>query len=143
NFLAHLQAIGLKDVSLLAICIAQQRDARGTIRIVFDRCDGCRDSLLVALEVDQAQLALVAAAPEPARDIARVAASASARLRLKQRLMRLGRGQVIVDQRRPVAQRLRRRSISLDCHKCSQLSAVSSQLVSSYSQPTPLLKADG
>ena len=78
NFLSDLQAIGLKDVTLLAIRVAQQRDARRTVRIVFDRSDRRRDSLLVALEIDQAQLALVASATKPTRDIARVAASTGA-----------------------------------------------------------------
>ncbi len=40
----------------------------------------------------------------------------------------LGRGDVVIDQRGAVTQRLGRRSVSLNWHKSSQLSALSSQL---------------
>ena len=49
---ADLQTIGRDDVALLAIRIIQQRNARRTVRIVFDRRDYGRNAELVALEID-------------------------------------------------------------------------------------------
>src|SRR5580693_5542039 len=62
HLLPHLQAFGLKDVALLAVGIRQQRYARRTVRIVLNADHGRRNSGLVALEVNDAQLALVPAA---------------------------------------------------------------------------------
>ena len=75
-FCPNLQPVGLNDVALLAVGITQQRDARRTAGIVFDRDHRRRNPVLVALEVDQAQLAFVAAAAEPHGRVARIAASA-------------------------------------------------------------------
>src|SRR5215470_1251185 len=56
---AYLQAAGVQDVPLLAVGIAQQRDACRTVGIVFDRSNGRRDPGFVTLEIYDAQLALV------------------------------------------------------------------------------------
>lgn len=58
---ADLETLGLQDVRLGAICVIEQRDARGTIRVVLDGRDLGRDAILATLEVDLAILALVAA----------------------------------------------------------------------------------
>ena len=55
--------------------------------------------ILLALEVDQAQLLLVPAAVVADGQVARVAASAGALARRQQRLVRLVRRQIVVDQR--------------------------------------------
>jgi hypothetical protein len=55
----------------------------------------------------------------PDRDVTRIAASASALLGLNQRLVRILGRDVIIDDRSAIPQRLRRRSVRLDCHKIS------------------------
>src|SRR5690606_34836066 len=64
---ALLQLLGREDVALLAVEVVQQRNARGAVRVVLDvRDPGVDAVLVVALEVDDAVLALV-----PAADVAR------------------------------------------------------------------------
>src|SRR6202021_709180 len=76
NFLPNLQSVGLHDVALLAVRIAQQCNARGAAWIVLNRDPRRWNAVLVALEVNCAQLALVAASDEAHGRVARVAASA-------------------------------------------------------------------
>ena len=52
----------------------------------------------------------------PAGDVAGIAATAGALLLLNQRLVRMPRRNIVIDDRRAVAQRLRCRSVGLDCH---------------------------
>jgi len=126
NLRSRLQPVGMQDVTLLAVGVREQRDTGRAIGIVLNRNHGRRDPGLVALEVNQAQLALVTAAAEPASHIARIAPSAGPLLRFGQRLVRTIRGQLVVDQRRLEASRLGRRFVCLDRHVCSQLSTTNS-----------------
>ena len=100
DLLSNLQSHGLQDVTLLAICVRQQRDARRTIGIVFNRRYRRGNTILIALEVDDANLALVSSATMPARQIAGIAAAARAQLDLGQRLVRTIGRDLVVDQRR-------------------------------------------
>src|SRR3546814_2172782 len=52
HLVAGLQALGRDDVATLAIDVAQQRNVRGAVGIVFDPLHARRDAFLVALEVD-------------------------------------------------------------------------------------------
>src|ERR1035441_7551229 len=108
--------MGLHNVTLLAIGVAQEGEARRAAGIVFDGLARGRNPVLVALEINRAQLALVAAAPEPHSRVAGVAPSARPYLALNQRLVRLGRRNVVGDERGAIAQRLRCRSVSLYGH---------------------------
>ena len=92
---ADLQAERLQDVALLAVGVGQQRDARRAVRVVLDRRHRCRDVALVALEVDDAVVALVAAAAPPRRQLAVVVAAARLAQRLGQRLVRLARRDLV------------------------------------------------
>jgi hypothetical protein len=47
-----LELFRCQDIAALAIGIAEQGDARGTIRIVLNGLDLCRDLELVTLEID-------------------------------------------------------------------------------------------
>src|SRR5208283_4835233 len=107
NLLPNLQAIGLHDVTLLAIGVAQQSDSRRATRIVFDGHDRRRNAVLVALEVNRAQLALVASAPETHGRVAGIAPPARPYLALNQRLVRRGRSDIVGRNRGAIAQRLR------------------------------------
>ena len=81
--------VGSEDVPLLAVDVVQQRDAGGAVRIVLNRIDLGRHAVLVAAEVDQPVLLLVAAAAMPGRDLALVVAAARLRLAAQQRLLGL------------------------------------------------------
>ncbi len=116
NLGAYLQSYRIHDVALFAIGVVQQGDACRAIGIVLDRGDGRGNPELVALEVDDAQLALVSAAAMPDGQVAGVAAAAGALLGLGQRLVRPVRRQVIVDRGGGEPPRRSYRSVSFDCH---------------------------
>src|SRR5690348_1733679 len=86
---ANLQAVRREDVALLAVGVDQEGDAGGAVRIVFDRGDLGGDPGLVALEVDGAVAALVAAADVAGGDAAVVVAAAGAGALLDERALRL------------------------------------------------------
>ena len=83
---------GREDVALLAVRVVQQGDAGRAVRVVLDRRDLGRHAVLVALEVDHAVAALVAAALVPGRDAPVVVAAALLGQRLQQRLLGRRRG---------------------------------------------------
>src|SRR5690606_23221750 len=86
---ALLQLLGREDVALLAVEVVQQRDARGAVRVVLDvRDPGVDAVLVVALEVDDAVLALVPAADVARGDPALVVATAGLGDGAQQRLLR-------------------------------------------------------
>ena len=62
DFLADLQAGRRDDVALLAVLVEHKGDAGGTVRVVFDGLHNARDTILVALEVDDSVHSLMAAA---------------------------------------------------------------------------------
>src|SRR5271157_1061771 len=93
-----------------------QRDARRTVGIVLDGRHPPRHAILLALEIDQAQLLLVAAAMMADSQVARVAPPSGALADRQERLVRLRRRQVVVDQRGLEAQGRRYRSVCLDSH---------------------------
>jgi hypothetical protein len=115
--LAHLEAGRLQDVALFSVGVGQQRDPRRSVRVVLDRRDLRRDVALVALEIDDAVRALVAAAAPPRRQLAAVVAAARAVQRLGQRFVRLGRRDVFesLDGLEPLSRR--RRIVFSNRHK--------------------------
>ena len=72
---ANLQALRVKDVALLAVNVVQQSDAGRAVGIVLDGCNLGGHAVLVALEVDDAVTALVAAALVTGGDAAVVVAT--------------------------------------------------------------------
>jgi hypothetical protein len=88
HLVAGLQALRRDDVAALAVDVAQQRDVRGAVRIVFDALDAGRDAFLVALEVDDAVVLLVATTDVTGGDAAVVVAAAGLALLLDQRRVR-------------------------------------------------------
>src|ERR687888_452573 len=67
---ADLDPVRSEDVALLAVAVRQQREARRTVRVVLERDDARRHAVLVALEVDDPVVALLAAAAVARRDLA-------------------------------------------------------------------------
>ena len=78
--------LGGQNVALLAVHVVQQGDPGAAVRIVLDRVDHGGNAVLVAAEVDQPQMPLVAAAAMPGGDHALVVSPALALLRPQQAL---------------------------------------------------------
>src|SRR5690606_1150049 len=90
------QAHGGDDVALLAVGVLNEVDVAGAVGVVFDADDGGGDVEAVALEVDDAVAALVAAADVTHGDDALVVAAAGLVQRAEQALFRRGLGDVSV-----------------------------------------------
>jgi hypothetical protein len=97
QLVADGDALGSDDVAALAVGIAQQRDVRGAVGIVFDALDTAGDAFLVALEIDDAVVLLVPATLVANRDPAVVVATTRAGLRFDQCCVRRTLVQVGVD----------------------------------------------
>ena len=72
---AGRHAAGRDDVAALAVRVAQQREMRAAVRVVFEPLDLRGDAVLVAAEIDHAIVLLVSAALVPRRDMAVVVAA--------------------------------------------------------------------
>src|SRR2546423_5368618 len=79
----------MKDVAPLAIAVLDERDARGTVRIVLDLLHRRRQPELVASEIDDAVLALVTTTATTHRDVAVIVTTTALLERLDERLLRL------------------------------------------------------
>jgi hypothetical protein len=90
--LADLQPDGGDDVALLAVEVRDQRDVRRAVRSYSICATFAGDAGLVALEIDDAVMALVTAAAAPHRDAAVVVAAGNSLLRLEQRLLGVAPG---------------------------------------------------
>src|SRR5207302_1634656 len=84
---ADLQAIGREDVSLLAIAIVKQSDARAAIRVVLDRRNRRRNVAFVATKIDLTIALLMTAADEARSHTPDVSPPSRLRLALGQRLL--------------------------------------------------------
>ncbi len=117
QLVADLQAFRSQDVSLLAVCVADKSDVGGAVRIVLDRLDDCRNTVLrVALEVDDSVSASCSAPAEAARDLALVVAARGLPERLGERFFRLLRSDLGEIGTRHVPSRRGIRLISFDSH---------------------------
>src|SRR2546428_790317 len=86
---ADAQAFGRHHVTALAVGVEQQREVCAAVRVVFQPLDLRRDAVLVAAEIDDPQVVLVAAALMPHGDAAVVVAAAAPALLLGERPVRL------------------------------------------------------
>ena len=96
DHLADGKAVGSQDVPLLPVEIVDEGDPRRAVGIVLDGGDAAGNAQLVALEVDDAVVALVAAAAVPHGDAARVVAPGLLADGLEQAALRLGAGDLLV-----------------------------------------------
>src|SRR5688572_24500886 len=94
---ADLRALRRQDVAALAVRVEHERQVRRAVRIVLEPLDLARDAVLVALEIDDAVIALVPAALVPRRDAALIVAAAALAERLEQRLVRIALVQSLLD----------------------------------------------
>src|SRR5262249_9791828 len=85
------------DVAALAIGVQEQREAGAAVRVVLEPLDLRRNAVLVALEVDDPVVVLVAAALVAHRDVAVVVTARSALLALDERSDRPALVQVRID----------------------------------------------
>src|SRR4029079_18226462 len=86
---ADLELVRGEDVALLAVLIEKEREARRAVRVVLDGLHGGGDTVLVPLEVDDAVVALLAAAAVARGDAADRVASGVAQLALGERTLGL------------------------------------------------------
>ena len=82
---ADLEAARGDDVAALAVGVDHQGDVGAAVRVVLDALDLRRNRVLVAHEIDDAIVVLVAATLVPRRDVAVVVAAGVLHLRLEQR----------------------------------------------------------
>src|SRR6476660_2548516 len=92
---ADFQAARGDDVAALAVGVAHQCDVSRAVRVVLDALHLGRDAVLVADEVDNTVVMLVATALVTGRDVAIVVATGLLELRLQQRRERIALVQVI------------------------------------------------
>ena len=95
DLIARRDALRSQDIAPLAVGVQDQRDVRGTVRVVLESLDDRRDTVLVAAEVDQAILLPRAAADVSRRDAPEVVARAGPVLRDRQGRVRLALVQVL------------------------------------------------
>ena len=86
---ADLQPNWLQDIPVFAVGVAQESDERRPIRIVFDGFHPCRNTSLVAAEIDHAIVLLVSAAAMANGKLAVIVAAVDSILAVQKRLERL------------------------------------------------------
>src|SRR5690606_10075346 len=98
KLIASTHAVRGDDVATLAVCVQHQRDVCGTVRIVFNTLSSGRDDIfVVATEIDQTVMLLVATTDMTGGDTTIVVTTASLRLLLKQRSVRSAFMQLLID----------------------------------------------
>ena len=121
--IADLQAVRCEDVALFAICIVQKRNACAAGRIVLDRRDAGGDTVLRALEIDDAIEPLVTAAAMTHGQFALLVAPARLCQANGEGLLRLVRCDLIEGRDRHEASAGRIRLKTLYCHVRTSLSS--------------------
>src|SRR5579859_4276751 len=96
NLLSHLEPDRLEDIAFFTVQIRNQCDARRAVGIVLNGNNLAWDAGLVALEINDPQLALVSAPAMPDGDVTGITTSAGTLPDLRQRLVRPVGGQLIV-----------------------------------------------
>jgi hypothetical protein len=116
---AHRHTARRNDVTALAVGVAQEREMRAAVRIVFEPLDLRRNAILVAAEIDDPVVVLVAATLVPRGDVAEVVATRAALLRLREPVDRTPLVQVVIDDLDDRAATRRRRFDFLEGHLIS------------------------
>src|SRR5262249_26856107 len=93
---AGLEAERRDDVALLSVSVVQQRNARRSIRVVFDPGHGGRNPELLAAEIDLPQHPPSTATPMTNRNAARGVATAAPALGREKPLLRASLGDLFV-----------------------------------------------
>src|SRR5205814_6993158 len=89
DLIADTQVVRRDDVALLAVPVHEERETRGSVRVVLDRGHTCGHAVLVALEVHLPVIALLAAATMARRDATLRVTAGMAELALDQTTLRL------------------------------------------------------
>src|SRR5690606_6743131 len=88
ELVVYLCTLRRNDVTTLTVCVQQQGDMRGAIRIVLQALDAAGNAFLVALEVNDAVVLLGSAALVTRGDATVMVASTRLVLRFRQRRIR-------------------------------------------------------
>ena len=94
--LADLEALGAEDVALLAVGIAHKGDARAAVGVILDGLHHGGDTILRALEVDEAIQFLVTAADIAHGHLTLVVTAAALADTVDKAFLRLGSGDVVI-----------------------------------------------
>ena len=121
--IADLEAVRREDIALLAVCVIQERNACAAVRIIFNRRDAGGNSVLRALEVDDAIEPLVTAAAMTYGQFALLVAPARLCQANGEGLLRLVRCDLIEGRDRHEASAGRIRLKTLYCHVRTSLSS--------------------
>ena len=114
--IAHLDAQRGQDVAPVAVLVLDQGDARRAVGVVLDGLDDAGDVQLVAAEIDDAVLALVAAAVVADGDAPHVVAAAALVQRHQELAVGLVGRQLIEGVAGAAAQARRHRVVCFDAH---------------------------
>src|SRR5262249_32256276 len=117
--IALREALWRQNVGLLTVRIFHQCDECGSVGIVFDAFDGCRNVALLPLEVDNAVGLLVTAAAKAHGDAPIVVAPAARILAVRQGPHRLATVQARTIDDHELASAWRDRVIGLECHRAA------------------------
>ena len=85
ELVTHFQSIGSDDVTLFTVSVVKKSDASRTVRIVLDGLHHCGNSILLSLEIDETELALVATAEITHRHLTDVVATTAGTLTADER----------------------------------------------------------
>ncbi|OQV66841.1 hypothetical protein AK51_34095 [Serratia nematodiphila DZ0503SBS1] len=118
NLVTSFQAFRRQDVTAFAVFVQNQRDVRGTVRIVLQTLNHSRDTVFVALEVNQTIMLLVATTDMTGGDTAIVVTTTAFAQFFQQRGIRFTLVQLRVNHFNNVATTRRCRFTFNNCH-CS------------------------
>src|SRR5690606_27467646 len=116
QLIACAHALGRDDVATLTVSVLQQRNVRGTVRVVFDALDDGRDAILVATKINQTVVLLVSTTDVTSGDATVVVTATGFRLLLEQRSIRSALVQLLVDHLDHKAAARGSRFAFNDCH---------------------------
>ncbi|SAD87560.1 Uncharacterised protein [Enterobacter cloacae] len=116
NLVASFQAFRGQDVTAFAIFVQNQRDVRGTVRIVLKTLNNCWDTVFVAFEVNNTISLLVATTDVTSGDTAIVVTTTGFAVFFQQRSKRFALVQLRVNHFNYVATTRRCRFTFNNCH---------------------------
>ena len=97
DLVASFQAFRCNDVTTLAVFVLEQRDVRGSVRIVFQALNNRRNTVFGTLPVNNAVVVLVPTTTMTGGDTTRVIAATGLALTLQQRLVGRALVQGLID----------------------------------------------
>ena len=120
NLVTRFQAFRRQDITTFAVFVQNQRDVRGTVRIIFQTLNNSRNTIFVAFEVNQTIMLFMTTTDVTSGDAAIVVTATGFAQFFKQRGIRFALVQLRVNHFNNVATTRRCRFTFNNCH-CSLL----------------------